>query len=97
MRHRCVCMLVVGWALQQAVIGTAHVQAPSSVREFSCEAFPRELSEAGLIERYGRENVRAGGVVGWDDGPQDGAIVFPDQEDFETGDHLGGSRLTADH
>jgi len=83
MRNQCVCVLVVAWALQQAMTGTAHFQSPSAVREFSCEAFPRELSEAGLIARYGRENVRPGGVVGSDDGPQDGAIVFPDQEDLK--------------
>ena len=47
MRHRYVCMIVVGWALQQTATGTAHYQAFSAVHEFSCEAFPRELSEAG--------------------------------------------------
>ena len=72
--------LVVGWALQQ-VIGAAPPQARSTVREFSCETFLRETGEAELIYRYGRENVRAAGIVGSDDGPQDGAVVFPNQED----------------
>ena len=81
MRAQCICVLVVGWALQQA-IGAA-VQAPSAAREFSCEVFPRDIGEAGLVARYGRENVRRAGVVGWDDGPQDGAVVFPDQEDLK--------------
>lgn len=80
MRTQWMCLLVVGCALQQ-MIGAA--QAPSAVREFSCEAFPRDIGEAGLVARYGRENVRPAGVVGWDDGPQDGAVVFPDQHDLE--------------
>ncbi len=82
MRHQCVCLLLVGCALQP-MIGVASFQAPSTVREFSCEAFPRDIGEAGLVARYGREQVRRAGVVGWDDGPQDGAVVFPDQEDLK--------------
>jgi hypothetical protein len=62
--------------------GAARIQAPSAVREFSCEAFPRDTGEAELVSRYGRDNVRPAGIHGWDDGPQDGAVVFPDQEDL---------------
>jgi hypothetical protein len=79
MRNQCVCALVVGLALQQ-MLGAESLQAPSAVREFSCEAFPRDTGEAQLIARYGRENVRPAGIVGWDDGPQDGTVVFPDDE-----------------
>ena len=82
MRNQCVCVLVVGCALQQ-MIGAASLQAPSAIREFSCEAFPLNIGEAELVSRYGRENVRPAGIVGWDDGPQDGAVVFPDQEDLK--------------
>ena len=83
MRNHCVYALVVAWALQPAMDCAARVQAQSAVREFSCETFPRETGEAELISRYGRDNVRAEGIVGWDDGPQDGAVVFPDQQDLK--------------
>ena len=83
MRHQCAGVLVAAWALQHAMAGMAHPHAWSTTHEFSCEAFPRETSEAQLVARYGRENVRAAGVVGWDDGPQDGAVVFPDRPDLK--------------
>lgn len=83
MRNRCVSVLVVGWALQQPITGTAYLQVSSAIREFSCEVFPRDIGEAGLVARYGRENVRPAGITGWDDGPQDGAVVFPNQEDLK--------------
>jgi hypothetical protein len=81
--RQCVGVLVMACALNQATAGTAYPQAPSPVREFSCEVFPQETGEAELVARYGRDNVRLAGVVGWDDGPQDGAIVFPDQQDLK--------------
>jgi hypothetical protein len=45
--------------------------------DFSCSAFPSDLSEADLIDRFGAENVRAGPVTGSDNGPSDGTIVSP--------------------
>lgn len=83
MRRQCLGVLAVVCALHQAIAGAAYLQAPSAVREFSCEVFPRETGEAELVARYGRDNVRRAGIVGWDDGPQDGAIVFPDQQDLK--------------
>jgi hypothetical protein len=47
--------------------------------EFSCAAFPSNLSEADIVGRYGRQNVVSAPIVGSDDGPQDGTVVFPDQ------------------
>jgi len=43
--------------------------------DFSCVSFPADLSEARLISRYGRENVRRARVRGADES-EDGAIVF---------------------
>jgi hypothetical protein len=83
MRRQCVGVLIAACALYPARVGTASLQAPSAARKFSCEAFPRETGEAELVARYGRDNVRLAGIVGWDDGPQDGAIVFPDQQDLK--------------
>jgi hypothetical protein len=65
----------VAWALMiwlglQAAGNSLAVQDASF--EFSCAAFPPDLSEAGLRARYGKEYVRAASVFGSDDGPQDG-------------------------
>jgi hypothetical protein len=46
-------------------------------REFSCRAFPPDLSHAGLVERYGADRVVDAPVVGADDGPLDGTVIFP--------------------
>lgn len=45
-------------------------------REFSCASFPADLSEAALVERFGGANVKRAPVVGADDGPQEGAVVY---------------------
>jgi hypothetical protein len=45
-------------------------------REFSCASFPADLREAALVERFGDANVRRAPVVGADDGPQEGAVVY---------------------
>ena len=82
MRNHGVCVVAITWALQ-VFTGAVHGQAPSTHREFSCETFPRNTGEAELVSRYGRANVRPAGIIGWDDGPQDGAIVFPEQEDLK--------------
>ena len=80
---RLVSLLVVAWAFQQTMAGTGYAEAPAAAREFSCAVFPRDLSKAGLITRYGRENVKRAGVIGWDDGPQDGTVVFPTRHDLK--------------
>ena len=81
MRSQLGWVLTVGLVLQQAV-GTSSLPVQEGPHEFSCAAFPQDLGEAGLIARYGRENVRSAAVVGSDDGPQDGTVVFPDQDDL---------------
>lgn len=87
MRSRVVWLLAVGLAVQQASefafaqgVATQEGRVPW---EFSCAAFPGDLSEAGLMAKYGREQVIAAPVIGADDGPSDGTVVFPDQEDLK--------------
>jgi hypothetical protein len=63
--------------------GPAYSQVTAAAREFSCHAFPRDIGEAGLIKRYGRENVARAGVVGADDGPQDGTVLFPNHPELK--------------
>ena len=55
--------------------------AQSSAFAFSCSVFPASTSEADLIARYGAENVVTAPVVGFDDGPSEGTVVFPDRAD----------------
>jgi hypothetical protein len=83
MRREYLGAFIVAYALHQAMAAASYSQTPSAMREFSCDEFPRDTSEAKLVARYGRDNVRRAGVVGWDDGPQDGAIVFADQADLK--------------
>ena len=45
---------------------------------FGCDMFPRGFSKEDLDARFGSENVVNGPVIGRDDGPQDGTIIFPD-------------------
>lgn len=66
--------IVMGWFGLQVVGAFQTLQGPR--REFSCASFPTDLSETDLIDRYGRDNVKRAPVVGADDGPQDGAVVF---------------------
>jgi hypothetical protein len=49
----------------------------TAVREFSCAAFPDPVSESWLIERFGAENVVTDSIVGGDDGPFAGTVVYP--------------------
>jgi hypothetical protein len=87
MRSQAAWLLVVGLMVQQApeiaCAQGAGTQERRDLREFSCAAFPGDLSEAGLMTQYGREHVIAAPVVGSDDGPSDGTVVFPDQEDLK--------------
>jgi hypothetical protein len=61
----------------------ASAAGPSQVGSFvlSCAAFPANLAEADLVARYGQDNVIRSPVFGADDGPQDGAVVFPGAPD----------------
>jgi hypothetical protein len=47
--------------------------------ELSCARFAATMTEAELQARYGVENLVSAGVVGFDDGPQPGAVVFPNE------------------
>lgn len=49
--------------------------------ELSCARFAATMTEAELQARYGVENLVSAGVVGFDDGPQPGAVVFPNETD----------------
>jgi hypothetical protein len=82
-RNHLICVLLIGWTVDQASTGPGYAQTSSAAREFSCQAFPREMGEAALIARFGAKNVRPAPVVGWDDGPQDGTVVFPVREDLK--------------
>ena len=44
---------------------------------FSCEAFPRDMSEDDLRARFGADNVVRDQVIFFDDGPQETTVVFP--------------------
>lgn len=47
--------------------------------ELSCGMFTPELTEAELIAKFGASHVSRGPVFGFDDGPQDGTILFAQQ------------------
>ena len=72
--HNAVVWAVVAWIGVQAVTAVQALQEPA--REFSCTVFSANLSEAGLVERYGRSKVKRAAVFGADDGSQDGTVVF---------------------
>jgi hypothetical protein len=60
-----------------------HASMQNEPLDFSCAAFPGDLSEADLIARYGTMNVVSAPVFGSDDGPRDGTAVFPDRDDMK--------------
>ena len=70
------------------VVGSAdvNVQSPPAaqrtVRELSCTGFSAATSEASLVERFGKANVIRDSVVGFDDGPQPGTVLFPNDSAF---------------
>jgi hypothetical protein len=70
-----VCGVLAIWLGMQVAGDSLAVQDAAS--ELSCATFPADLSETGLIARYGSANVRSAPVFGSDDGPQDGTVVFP--------------------
>lgn len=67
----CVLTIAVGLGV---VSGSQSTERNGS--EFSCESFPADLSEAALVERFGDANVKRAPVVGADNGPQAGAVVY---------------------
>lgn len=48
---------------------------------FSCALFPSTLDEVALVRRYGEDNVVSAPVVGGDDGPVAGTVLFGDSND----------------
>jgi hypothetical protein len=85
-------MLVLWLGVQ--VDGT--LLAQPALEEFSCASFPADLSETSLINRYGTGNVKRAPVVGSDDGPQDGTVVFdnsPRKLEIVWWDRDGGTKL----
>lgn len=66
-------------ALCPAGVSAVVVQDP--VLEFSCAAFPADLRVGDLVERFGAENVTTLPVIGSDDGPEDGTVLFAETAD----------------
>lgn len=60
---------------QQALV----VQQPSF--ELSCAIFSPNTTQADLVERFGAEHVSSGPVFGFDDGPQEGTVLFAQRPD----------------
>jgi hypothetical protein len=89
---------VIAWTLAVwLVLPTAGavvaLQAPG---ELSCASFPVNLSEADLSRRFGDASVRRAPVIGADDGPQDGTVLFdgtPRQIDIAWWDPAARSRV----
>src|SRR5690606_10255951 len=71
-------LLVTAGCAASVSAQVATIAATEPDREFSCEAFPSPVSEKWLIERFGAENVVTDSIVGGDDGPFPGTVVFPD-------------------
>ena len=49
--------------------------------ELSCAVFTPDTTQADLIARFGAEHVSTGPVFGFDDGPQQGTILFAERPD----------------
>lgn len=49
--------------------------------ELSCTIFTPEMTEADLVERFGAENISTASVFGFDDGPQQGTVLFAQRPD----------------
>ena len=49
--------------------------------DLSCAMFSADTSETGLIARFGAENVTTAPVIGLDDGPSEGTVLFPSTPD----------------
>ena len=62
------------------VVGTIGARAAEPQRKplaFTCETFPWNLSETDLVARHGEGHVISAPVIGGDDGPQEGTVLFP--------------------
>lgn len=70
--------LLFGSVLASATMQLLAQQDASEAASFSCKQFPPDLSEAYLIERFGRQNVIDEPVFAFDDGPSPGTVVFGD-------------------
>lgn len=49
--------------------------------DLSCSVFSAGTSETDLIARFGAENVTTAPVIGFDDGPSEGTVLFPSTPD----------------
>jgi hypothetical protein len=49
--------------------------------DLSCAVFAPETTEADLVARFGAEQVSHGPVFGFDDGPQQGTVLYPQRPD----------------
>jgi hypothetical protein len=47
--------------------------------ELSCRVFTSDTTEADLVARFGAAQVSRGAVFGFDNGPQDGTVLFAQQ------------------
>lgn len=74
--------ILIGIVSSMAFSLEAGVAAPGVAQDtsylLSCAAFPADLTEADLVRRFGAANVVRDSVFGYDDGPQDATVVFPD-------------------
>jgi hypothetical protein len=61
--------------------GDAASVAQADSRELSCAAFSAQTSEADLVARFGAQDVVTAPVIGMDDGPTDGTVLFPSRPD----------------
>ena len=68
-RHAVACSMIV--------VSQAAGQATASRMELSCGVLTSTTSEADLVARFGKENVVRDSVVGSDDGPEPGTVLFP--------------------
>jgi hypothetical protein len=67
---------VAGLAAGELAAQTTDLPGSDPPLEFSCAAFPAPVSESWLIERFGAENVVTDSIIGADDGPVEGTVVY---------------------
>ena len=75
--HRTVgAVAVAAMTAQVLAAQTTNLSDADSRLEFSCAAFPAPVSESWLIARFGAANVVTDSIVGADDGPFPGTVVY---------------------
>jgi hypothetical protein len=77
-------LLLVGSTLLllvHASVNGSVVPTLATSLELSCSVFPMDTSESDLIARFGAGNVTSAPVIGLDDGPSEGTVLFPDRAD----------------